>query len=117
MIKWTAHFPDGSTVEETDSTQYRNLNRQNISAWDITFQRRLLIRLDLRNPNFRIFRRVRHQISENGKKVQIHMFGYQNRATEAWNIFYIFADGQMLHASEFRNEHYMNPILWNDWEV
>jgi len=117
MIKWIAHFPNGSTVGETDTTKYRNLDRGNISAWDILFEGHLLIRLDLRSPNLRIFRRVRHQISENGKKVQIHMFGYQNRTTEAWTIFYVFSDGKVLHASEFRNEHYMSPIIWNDWEV
>jgi hypothetical protein len=117
MVKWIAHFPGGSQVAETDKTQYRNLDREHISAWDILFKGRLLIRLDLQSPNLRIFRRVRHQITDKGGKTQIHMFGYQNRITEAWNIFYIFSDGLILHASEFRDEHYMNPIIWNDWET
>ena len=116
LVNWRIHYKDGSVVNEINGN-YRSIDRHNLVAWDILYLGKLMFRLDLRNPDLRIFRRVRHRVSVNGSKSMIFMFGYLNTKLNSWNIFYILEDGTTLNADRFTGEGYLSPIKWLDWEI
>ena len=130
-IVWRVHYIDGTSLNQFDvdgkEHSYTEIDRPRLQAFDLWWQGRLLVRVDLRddtkgNPDIgrrRLIWRIRHIARSNGEHIRIHLAGWQRniKGVNVQAIAYAFEDGWLVLGGQFTDTDFMDTAYPLPWET
>lgn len=118
QLHWMAHYDDGSFYSQLDNGKYYHIDRDNLKAFDVWMENRLLIRLDTEADSKgkkRFFWRKRHRMTTTGIKQYVYLCGWEQDGH--YHTCYAFEDGSVIMGGQWRNDMpFMQEIVWLDFE-
>lgn len=120
-ITWIAHYSNGDKLSQADGAKYQEIDRDRLVAFDLWGNRRLLLRLDLRDdglPTKRLIWRIRSQFHSDGRQERIHLVGWKRAINgyEVQTMAYVFEDGTVLVGGQPIEQDYLGDVVLHDFE-